>query len=249
MMRPEADEVHVSCTFTWDKPTAERLRDAWAQYYPVVRIGGPAFDDPGKEFTPGMYVKMGIVYLSRGCNNQCPWCLAWQREGKIKEGKIVEGNNIQDNNLFQCNDDYIDSALDMLSAQHHVILAGVEAIRIKQRWADRIRGLRLYQIFVAADTPQAIKPVRKALKLMTLPRDKVRCYVLLKYNPDETISDATERLIDVWHAGAIPFAQLYQPPEVKRIEYSKEWRDLARRWSRPAIIKSLMSASLQKDRK
>ena len=45
MMRPEADEVHVSCTFTWDKAKAFRLYEAWGQYYPDVRIGGPAIND------------------------------------------------------------------------------------------------------------------------------------------------------------------------------------------------------------
>ena len=45
MFRPDADEVHISCTFTWDKANAERLRDAWGQYYPVVTLGGGR---PGK---------------------------------------------------------------------------------------------------------------------------------------------------------------------------------------------------------
>jgi len=92
---------------------------------------------------------------------------------------------------------------------------------------------------MACDTPEAIKPLRKALKLLQLPRDKVRCYVLLKFNENETMSDATERMIQVWDAGALPFAQLYQPPD-KYIKYSKAWRDLARNWSRPAITKSMM---------
>jgi len=65
--RPEADEVHISCTFTWDKPEAERLKMAWGQYYPVVKIGGPAYDDPGNGFTPGFYLKEGSPSrLARG---------------------------------------------------------------------------------------------------------------------------------------------------------------------------------------
>lgn len=31
----EADEVHVSVTFTWDKPKAEQLADQWAHVAPV----------------------------------------------------------------------------------------------------------------------------------------------------------------------------------------------------------------------
>ena len=39
---PTADEVHVSCTFTWDRPQAQRLARAWANHGYTVRIGGPA---------------------------------------------------------------------------------------------------------------------------------------------------------------------------------------------------------------
>lgn len=98
--RPEADEVHISCAFTWDQPKAEDLKMAWSQYYPVVKVGGPAYDDPCDGFTPGQYLKPGITITSRGCNNHCPWCLVPEREGKIRELAICPGNKIQDNNLL-----------------------------------------------------------------------------------------------------------------------------------------------------
>ena len=41
LIRPEIDEVHVSVTFTWDLPEAERLADSWGRFYPV-KVGGPA---------------------------------------------------------------------------------------------------------------------------------------------------------------------------------------------------------------
>lgn len=239
LYRPEADEVHISCTFTWDKPEAERLRRAWEQYYTEVYIGGPAYDDSGNGFTPGFYVKYGITYNMRGCNNQCPWCAVWRREGSARAIPISEGNIEQSNNILQCDDSHIESTFDMLSTQGMVVLAGIEAARIKDRWVERIRSLRLHQLFIAADTTEAIKPVRKALEMLKLPRDKVRCYVLLKFNPAETISDATERIINVWKAGAIPFAQLYQPFD-RHIDYPREWRQFARTFQRPAATKAFM---------
>ena len=72
MIRPEADEVHVDCTFIWDKPKAERLVQAWKEYYPIVKLGGCAYDDPCNGFQSGMYIRQGITFTSRGCNNQCP---------------------------------------------------------------------------------------------------------------------------------------------------------------------------------
>lgn len=51
----------------------------------------------------------------------------------------------------------------------------------------------------------------------------------------ESVADALDRLEAIWDLGGLPFAQLYQPPGEK-IQYSKEWLSLARRWSRPAAM-------------
>jgi hypothetical protein len=239
MDRPLADEVHVSCTFTWEKPIAERLQKAWAQYYPVVKLGGPAYD-PGDGFIAGMYNKQGVTYTRRGCNNQCPWCLVSIREGKHREIAIAEGNIEQSNNLLQSSRPHFDKVMDMLSKQRHVVLSGgLQSSLVNDYNADRIRSLRISQIFTACDTPEAIKPLRKALKILNIKRDKVRCYVLLKFNPNETISDATGRLIQVWEAGAMPFAMLYQPAD-SHIEYPQEWRQFQRTWTRPAGMRTFM---------
>ena len=63
------DEIHVSCTFTFDKPYAEHLAEQWTACGVPVKIGGPAYDDPGSEFVPRMYLKDGYIITSRGCKN------------------------------------------------------------------------------------------------------------------------------------------------------------------------------------
>ena len=88
LFRSDADEVHISVTFTWDLKEGHRLRDAWANYYDVVKIGGPAINgELPDEFVPGMYVKHGVTITSRGCNRRCPWCLVPDREGKTGKKK------------------------------------------------------------------------------------------------------------------------------------------------------------------
>jgi len=119
------------------------------------------------------------------------------------------------------------------------LTGGIEAAMVTQDIADRLRGLRIDQLFLACDTREAIKPVRRALKLLAMPRDKARCYALLKYNPNETILEATERMVEIWEAGAKPFAQLYQPPD-RRIDYPIEWKNFQRTWQRPAAMWSFM---------
>lgn len=110
LWRLDADEVRVSVTFTWDVKEGERLKEAWSQYYPVVKIGGPAMGNGADYmpsvyndyFTPGMYVKPGVTFTSRGCNNCCPWCLVPETEGRLRTIPIVPGYIEQSNNLLQC---------------------------------------------------------------------------------------------------------------------------------------------------
>lgn len=234
MIRPEADIVFVSCTFTWDIKESFRLANAWNQYYPV-RIGGVAFDTNPDIFIAGMYVKHGITFTTRGCNNQCPWCLVSKREGKLRQyQEFATGNIIQDNNILQANKTHWNKVIQMLNTQRDVEFSGgLDARLITDNKAADIRGLRLKQVFLACDTQGALKSLQQAVRKLQLPIRKARCYVLIAFN-GETLSEARERLEAVYHSGALPFAQLYQPPD-KRIEYSKEWRDLARIFSRPAI--------------
>lgn len=83
LLLPSADEVHISVSFTWDIVEANRLRRAWAQHYKCVKVGGPAWFSSCNGFTPGLYIKDGITFTSRGCNNHCPWCLVPFSEGKL----------------------------------------------------------------------------------------------------------------------------------------------------------------------
>ena len=127
----------------------------------------------------------------------------------------------------------------MLKAQRKAVIfsGGIDANLVDDWFADEIRGLRVNQLFLACDTEGAIRPLKRAVdKLHHLGRDKLRCYVLVAYN-GESIDKAESRLREVWESGCMPFAQLYQPPD-EYIKYPKEWRDLARTWSRPAAMKA-----------
>lgn len=241
LWRPEVDMVHVSVAFTWDIREGERLRDAWAQYYPV-KLGGPALNGrPPDGFMPGQYIKHGVTFTSRGCNNRCPWCLVPEREGNLHTIPIQPGRVIQDNNFLQCPPSHRQAVYQMLRSQRRAaeFSGGLDARLITDEVADELRGLRIHQVFLAADTVAALKPLAKAIKKLSfLPRQKLRCYVMVAYN-GETLAQAEERLRKVWELGTMPFAQLFQPPD-EYVDYSHEWKALARTWSRPAAMKALM---------
>jgi hypothetical protein len=239
LIRPEATEVHVDCTFTWDIPEARRLEAAWRQYY-MTKIGGAANNDFGGQFTPGLYVRQGVTFTSRGCNNRCPWCLAWQREGRFREIEIHPGNNILDNNILQCSKEHWSEVVDMLRSQRGVRFSGgLDSRELTDSQADDLRTLSIKHLFFACDTKEAIKPLERAKRrLEGFTMSELRAYVLIAFN-NETIDQAQARLIEVYELGFMPFAQLYQPPD-DHIKYSREWRELARVWTRPAIAKAYM---------
>lgn len=240
LWRPEADEVHVSCAFTWDKPEAERLAAAWGDYYEVVRLGGPAVGSEVNGFVAGRYVKQGVTFTSRGCNNRCAFCLVPEREGRLYEYSEFEpGYVVNDNNILQCSEAHRQRVYAMLRKQPKaaVFSGGLQASLVTDKIADELRSIRINSVFLAADSEAALKHLRTACQhLAFLGRQKLRCYALCAFG-DDTLERAEARLMQIWEAGAMPFAQLYQPPE-QRIAYSGAWRSLQRTWSRPAAMKA-----------
>lgn len=243
-MRPPADEVHISVTFTWDLPLAAALAADWGQFYPTVKLGGPATDlKTAGPFIPGKYIKNGITFTSRGCNNHCPPCLVPKYEGRLVElADFPDGNIIQDNNLAQCSQAHRERVFDMLRRQPDkaYFKGGIEASLVDDWWAAQLKTIRVGQVFLACDTPAAIHPLQRAVeKIGWLGNQKLFCYVMIGR---ESLDQARARLESVYSLGCMPFAQLYQPAD-GWIDYSPAWKDLARDWSRPAITRTIHRAS------
>ena len=241
LWRPDADEVHVSVTFTWDVSEGERLAAAWSHYYRTVKLGGPAIAGSNEGFVSGRYVKSGVTFTSRGCPNVCPWCLVPRREGKLKLLDIEPGHVIQDNNFLATPRSHRLAVYEMLRSQSRAAIfsGGFESARVNDEVADELKSIRVGALFLAADSPGACDPLQVAvdrLKFLGLRSNKLRCYVMIGYN-GESLQQAETRLETVWEIGCLPFAQLYQP-EDQYIYYPSAWRQLSRKWSRPAAIRA-----------
>jgi len=237
---PYYDEVHISVTFTWDKWKVESLRRDWSCMSDEVKIGGPAYDDAGGDFISGIYLKPGVTITSRGCPNKCGFCFVPKREGIIRELPIVPGNIVQDNNLLACSSDHLHKVFDMLKGQRMIDFnGGFESARVTDNIVEDLRGLKIYQIWLAYDHPNAEKPLIKAVEKLSkyFPRYKIRCYVLIGYK-DDTIEKAEIRLRRAWEIGTLPFAMLYRDND--GFKCASEWRKFQKKWTRPAIIKSMM---------
>jgi len=236
-----ADKVHISVTFSWDLPEAERLEKEWRHIAPV-EIGGPATGQRGEEFTPGQYLKKGYVITSRGCPNRCWFCGVWRREGEaIRELPITEGWNILDDNLLACSTEHINNVFLMLARQKHrpLFTGGLEAARLKLWHVSRLAELKPKELFFAYDTPDDREPLFEAGKLLlqngfSRRRQNLRAYVLAGY-PNDTFEAAEKRFTECLEAGFIPMAMLYRDASGER---DPAWVKFAWQWIRPAAMSS-----------
>lgn len=243
MFWPEADEVHVSVTFTWDRAEGERLADAWTATGLPVKLGGPAYDEPGGEFVLGRYLKPGYTITSRGCPNHCWFCIVPKREGGLRELAIADGWIVQDDNLLACSDDHVRAVFTMLKRQQQrAEIRGLEAKQL-QRWhVDLLADMKPARMYFAYDAPDDLQPLRQAGAMLAeagfhRESHRVCAYVLIGY-PGDSLGAAEKRLRESWAAGFWPFAMLYRD---ERGEANREWRKFQKSWCRPPLVATMLA--------
>lgn len=236
---PVKEHVYVSVTFTWDKLNGAYLTKQWSLRFRRVRLGGPAFGDPGDEFVPGRFLKEGITITSRGCPKNCPWCFVPKREGKLRELQIQPGYIIQDNNLLACSRGHIERVFEMLVGQKKAaVFSGGLDIDFMQPWhIELLKSIRIGKsgLWVACDQAEDIKRLDKAADLLgDFDIEKKRCYVLVGMD-GETQDQAKARCVAVLQKGFLPFAQLYRG---ETAEQSRgQWHDFCGFWSQPRLYR------------
>ena len=236
---PDVDEVHISVTFTYDMEKAERLAEAWHKTGLPVKLGGPAFNIPGNDFIPGLYLRSGYVLTSRGCPNSCWFCAVPKREGNLRELPIIDGYNILDDNFLACSENHIRAVFAMLKKQSEkpVFTGGLEARLLKPWHVELLREAGTRRMYFAYDTADDYEPLINAGKFLrdggiTKASHTAKCYVLIGYHGD-TFDKAEKRLREAWAAGFFPFAMLYRDDQG---EVLPEWRQFQRLWARPQIV-------------
>lgn len=240
---PEIDEVHISVTFTWDMRRAEQIAKEWEACGVPVKMGGPAFNQKGGEFTPGLYVKKGMTITSRGCPNHCWFCAVPKREKGLTELPIHDGWNVLDDNLLACSDDHVEKVFKMLDRQDHraVFTGGLEAKILKPWHAKRLKEIKAQRMYFAYDTPDDYEPLVEAGKILRAEGHRpeshsMGCYCLIGH-PKDTFAEAEKRLTDIARNGFVPYAMLYRGDDGSM---DKEWRKFQREWCRPAIVGAKM---------
>ena len=244
-----ADEVHVDCTFTYDKPAAERLAEQWRHVAPT-KIGGVAYGDPGQEFVPGRYIRHGYGFTSRGCPRRCWFCSVWKRDPVPRLLPIVDCWNILDDNLLACPRPHVEAVFAMLRRQKRPVefTGGLEALSLQDYQVDLLASLKPRpNMFFAYDPQDEFATLESAARRLleagfTRESHRMRCYVLIGY-PKDTFALAEARLQQMLSIGFTPMAMLWRPetPSQEKWRPDGRWRAFQRRWARPAIIHARQS--------
>lgn len=243
-MFAEADEIHISVTFTADKLAAEKLAEDWKHVAPT-KIGGVAYGDPGMEFVPGKYIKHGYTFTSRGCPRRCWFCSVWKRDPVPRLLPIVAGWNILDDNLLACPEPHVRKVFAMLSQQGRQVefTGGLEAMALEDYQVGLLADLKPRpNCFFAYDPGDPFETLRSAARRLidagfTARSHRLRCYVLIGF-PKDTLTTAEARMRQMLSIGFTPHAMLWQPetPSAERWRPGVEWKRFQRLWARPGII-------------
>jgi hypothetical protein len=236
--RPSNKEtpVHVSVTFKRDRPNAERIAASWRDFYRDVQISGPAYENYGDEFSPGMYLKQGCTITSRGCVKHCGWCP--ERNRPLRELSISPGWIVQDSNLLACSESHIRAVFDMLREQKKAIKfpGGLDKHFLQPWHRELFDSISIDELWFACDKTSDLPLLERAAGILEgIPVRKRRCYTMIGYD-DETLADSERRQERVLELGFLPFCQLYRPDEGVKV-YSEDWHKVQRKWCRPAAYR------------
>lgn len=243
-MRAEADEVHISVTFTYDKAVAEQLAELWKSVAPV-KIGGVAYGDTSLEFIPGRYIRPGYTITTRGCPRRCWFCGVWKKWPTVNVMPIYDGWNILDDNLLAAPRPHVEAVFEMLRRQNRRVefTGGLEALSLQDYQVDLLASLTPRpNMFFAYDPDDEFDTLESAARRLlaagfTKASHRLRCYVLVGV-PKDTFEAAERRLRQMTDIGFTPFAMLWKPSNASEAKWTPgpEWKPFQRRWMRPAII-------------
>ena len=243
-MALEPEAVHISVTFSWDLQKAEDLYYQWEMLGVPVEVGGPAFGDRMSEsFTPGLYLREGMVITSRGCPKDCWFCDV----GKCARVRVIElpvqngqnGWNILDDNVLATSDGHFRAVCDMLKRQKQrpVFSGGLEPEYMTAEKAALLVECKPKTLYTAYDTLDDYEHLRNMAKLLweaglSRRSNTVKCYMLCGY-PEDSMEAAEKRARQIMELGFLPFAMLYRGEDGGT---DREWRKFQREWANAVIV-------------
>ena len=169
---------------------------------PIDKTLPPEIDDMFPDYSIYPECDYAIGYLTRGCPNNCRWCVVPQKEGKIRAYRgwkeIVRQDTdklvLMDNNILAC--EYGINQLESLTGSRYRIdlNQGMDARLVTEQAADilsRLSWIRFLRF--SCDQRAQIAPIRRTVELlMERGVRPYRIFIYLLVTSD--LADASERV-------------------------------------------------------
>lgn len=207
-----------------DVPIWQQLRQEVDQLFPDYSIY-PACD-------------YAIGYITRGCPNNCRWCVVPSKEGEIKPYRswrqLIRPDSkklvLMDNNILAS--DFGIAQLEELTRQNYAIdlNQGMDARLVDERVAKILAGLKwIKYIRFSCDQQAQIEPLRQTVELLGKYRVKpYRLFIYLLVTAD--IEDAVKRVEALKRLGNITIYAQAERNERQGIMPNKMQLEFAQRY-------------------
>ena len=154
-----------------------------------------------------------IIWFSRGCIRNCPFCVVREKEGYIHSVKPKNLNpngkyiKVMDNNFF-ANPEWRQAINQLQEWKQKVDFQGVDVRLLDQEQCESLNSLKIKGwIHIAWDFPNIdLRDKLDALATWIKPSRFV-CYVLVGYN--STLEDDLYRIDELWRRGIYPYVMVY----------------------------------------
>ena len=230
----KCQKAFLSAIFTYDLPALAPDANLLKQAGIEVEIGGPAATAMPKyieektgikphlgldnrfEHVPGKYY---MVFTSRGCRNNCPWCIVPKIEPEPREYDdfpIPIGKNpyLGDNNILATSWEHQKLVVEKLKDVRNLdINSGFEAPLFTEDHYQLYSKLHLECFRLAFDSMKTETEFERAVKILKnhdVNYRKIIVFVLIGF-PGTTFEEAVYRLEKARDLGCSPYPQRFSP--------------------------------------
>ena len=195
---------------------------------------------PDYSLYPDLTKDTAYGFLTRGCPNDCPFCIVSKKEGRksIKVADLSEfwrgQKNIKllDPNLLACQD-HLELLQQLIDSKAVVdFTQGLDARLINENNIELLAKIKIKMVYFAFDLMKNEKAIIKGLKLFKeltkIDEGKTGVYILTNFNT--TTEEDLYRIYTVRDLGYMPYVMIFNKPTAPQVT-----KDL-QRWCNNRVI-------------
>lgn len=230
------------------------------KYYPLsgkIIRGGSGFNIESKlpeeiesitELDYSLYPNCdySIMFTTRGCIRQCPFCIVRKKEGLIHNIPLCSLNpngkyiKILDNNFFASSD--WKSNLQKLKEFNQPLEfnGGIDLRLLTREQCEELQKCKIKSIHCAWDNYKDKNIILPKLKMLIeyIKPYKILCYALIGFENKDLQETDIERVNTIWSLGVYPFVMVYQDFNNPQYKPNKICKDFQRWCNNRFIFKS-----------